>query len=74
MNKRQLKKNIKKVYKLNSSKNDLPVSTIYHVSGKRDESGILDCFEIRMIPMFGLNRFYGGINVKNKGCDSKSIY
>lgn len=73
MNKRQLKKNIKKD-KLNSGKNGLPVSTIYQVSGKRDESGILNCFEIRMIPMFGLKRFYGGADVKNKGCDSVSLY
>lgn len=73
MNKRQLKKNIKKD-KLNSGKNDLPVSTIYQVSGKRDESGILNCFEVRMVPMFGLKRFYGGADVKNKGCDSVSLY
>ncbi len=73
MNKRQLKKNIKKV-NFDSSKNGLPVSTIYQVSGKRDESGILYCFEIRMVPMFGLKRFYGGANVKNKGCDSISLY
>jgi len=73
VNKRQLKKNIKKV-NFDSSKNGLPVSTIYQVSGKRDESGILYCFEIRMVPMFGLKRFYGGANVKNKGCDSISLY
>ncbi|SET65309.1 hypothetical protein [Lacrimispora sphenoides] len=73
MNKRQLKKNIKKD-KLNSGKNDLPVSTFYQVSGKRDESGILNCFEVRMVPMFGLKRFYGGADVKNKGCDSVSLY
>lgn len=73
MNKRQLKKNIKKD-KLNSGKNDLPVRTIYQVSGKRDERGILYCFEVRMVPMFGLKRFYGGADVKNKGCDSVSLY
>lgn len=73
MNKRQLKKNIKKD-KLESCKNGLPVSTIYQVSGKRDESGILYLFEIRMVPMFGLKRFYGGADVKNKGCDSVSLY
>ncbi|WP_312432157.1 hypothetical protein [Lacrimispora sp.] len=74
MNKRQLKKSIKKVNELNLSKSGLPVSTIYQVSGKRDESGILYCFEVRMVPMFGLKRFYGGADVKNKGCDSVSLY
>ncbi|PJJ28688.1 hypothetical protein [Lacrimispora celerecrescens] len=73
MNKRQLKKNIKKD-NFNSSMKGLPVNTIYQVSGKRDESGILDCFEVRMVPIFGLKRFYGGANVKNKGCDSISLY
>jgi len=55
VNKRKLKKYIKRLCKY-----DIPISTVYQVSGKRNENGIPECFEIIMVPMFELNRFYGG--------------
>lgn len=49
MNKRQIKKYIKKVNNL--LKNGTAMAVIYQFDGKRDEYGIPHYFEIRKIPI-----------------------